>query len=118
MGEHVVADYLYVHNCENAVAFHDCSHLSVITHIVAQHNRRIITTAPNNLFGHEKGSCNVIVESLNLECGTGLKPEISQLEYGVYDSDKRLHGSLVWHKPWGKQEFPVVCSDDFVIKHF
>ena len=118
LGEHVVADYLYVHNCENGLAFHDCSHLSVITHIVAQHNKRIVTTAPNDLFGHKKGPCNVMIESLNFECGAGTKPEISQLEYGVYDPDGRLHGSLTWHKPWGKQEFPVVCGDQFEIKHF
>ena len=118
LGEHVVADYLYVHNCENAISFHDCSHISVVTHIVAQHNKRIVTTAPDGLFGHKKGPCNVIVESLNFECGTGLKPRISQLEYGVYDPDKRLHGSLTWHKPWGKQEFPVVCGEQFEIKHF
>ena len=118
LGEHVVADYLYVHNCENAISFHDCSHLSVITHIVAQHNKRIVTTAPNGLFGHEAGKCNVIIESLNFECGVGFKPAISQLEYGVYDPDGRLRGSLVWHKPWGKQEFPAVCEDKFEIKHF
>jgi hypothetical protein len=118
LGEHVVADYLYVHNCENGVAFHDCSHLSVITHIVAQHNRRIITTAPDMLFGHAKGPCNVIIQSLNFECGTGLKPEICQLEYGVYDPDCRLRGSLCWHKPWGKKEFPAVCGERFVISKF
>ena len=118
LGEHVVADYLYVHNCENAISFHDCSHISVVTHIVAQHNKRIVTTAPDGLFGHKKGPCNVIVESLNFECGTGLKPRISQLEYGVYDPDKRLHGSLTWHKPWGKQEFPVVCGEQFEIRNF
>ena len=118
LGEHVVADYLYVHNCENAIAFHDCSHVSVITHVVAQHNKRIITTAPDGLFGHEKGACFVIIESLNFECGVGFKPAISQLEYGVYDPDERLRGYLLWHKPWGKQEFPAVCGPKFEIKRF
>jgi hypothetical protein len=118
LGEHVVADYLYVHNCENGIAFHDASHLSVITHIVAQHNRRIITTAPDMLFGHGKGPCNVIIQSLNFECGTGLKPEICQLEYGVYDPDCRLRGSLCWHKPWGKKEFPTVCGERFKVESF
>lgn len=115
LGEHVVADYLYVHNCEEGVTFHDCSHLSYITHIVAQHNRRIVTTAKNNLFALPSGPCNVIIESLNFECGTGLKPAISQLEYGVYDPEKRLHGRLGWHKPWGAQEFPAICSEGFEI---
>ena len=118
LGEHVVADYLYVHNCENGIAFHDCSHMSVITHVVAQHNRRIVVTAPDGLFGHAKGPCNVIIQSLNFECGTGLKPEICQLEYGVYDPDERLRGSLCWHKPWGKKEFPAICGEKFEITKF
>ena len=118
LGEHVVADYLYVHNCENGITFHDCSHLSVITHVVAQHNRRIVTTAPDMLFGHGKGPCNVIIQSLNFECGTGLLPAICQLEYGVYDPEGRLRGSLCWHKPWGAQEFPAVCSEKFKISRF
>ena len=118
LGEHVVADYLYVHNCENAIAFHDCSHMTVINHIVAQHNKRIITTAPDGLFGLPKGSCYVIIQSLNFECGVGFKPAVSQLEYGVYDPDERLRGSLCWHKPWGKKEFPAVCGERFTISKF
>ena len=61
LGEHVVADYIYIHNCENAITFHDCSHLSVITHVVSQHNKRILTTAPDMLFGHRSGPCNVLI---------------------------------------------------------
>ena len=118
LGEHVVADYLYAHNCENAIVFHDASHLSIITHIVAQHNKRIVTTAPDMLFGHGKGPCNVVIETLNFECGSGLRPAISQLEYGVYDPDQRLCGRLTWHKPWGKKEFPAVCGDSFKITRF
>ena len=118
LGEHVVADYLYIHNCEEGVTFHDCSHISVINHIVAQHNTNIVSTTTTSLFGMEKGPCNVKIDTLNFECGTGLKPAVSALKYGVYDPDGRLHGSLVWHKPWGKQEFPSVCSDKFEIKRF
>ena len=117
-GEHVVADYLYIHNCEEGLTFHDCSHLSVINHIVAQHNTVILSTTTTELFGMPKGPCNVLVDTLNFECGTGLKPVVSALKYGVYDPDNRLHGSLCWHKPWGKQEFPSVCSEHFEIKHF
>lgn len=118
LGEHVVADYLYVHNCEEGVTFHDCSHLSVIHHIVAQHNTVILSTTSTELFGMPKGPCNVLIGTVNFECGTGLSPHISQLKYGVYDADKRLRGSLMWHKPWGKQEFPVVCDTSFEIKQF
>ncbi|MCQ2413670.1 MAG: glycoside hydrolase family 55 protein [Clostridia bacterium] len=118
LGEHVVADYLYVHNCEEGITFHDCSHLSVIHHVVAQHNTVILSTTTADLFGMPKGPCNVSVGSVNFECGTGLKPAVSQLRYGVYDPENRLHGSLVWHKPWGKKEFPAVCSEQFEIKRF
>ena len=118
LGEHVVADYLYLHNCENGIVFHDSSHLSVITHVVAQHNRRIVVTAPDRLFGHRKGPCNVWIQTLNFECGMGLKPAVCQLEYGVYDPDGRLHGSLTWHKPWGKQEFPVLATENFKVDQF
>ena len=118
LGEHVVADYLYVHNCEEGITFHDCSHLSVINHVVAQHNTVIVSTTTSELFGMPKGPCNVLIGSVNFECGTGLKPAVSQLKYGVYDPENRLRGSLVWHKPWGKQEFPAVCGEGFEIKRF
>ena len=117
-GEHVVADYLYIHNCEEGLTFHDCSHLSVFNHIVAQHNTVIISTTDTELFGMPKGKCFVDIGSVNFECGTGLWPEVSQLKYGVRDTDGRLRGSLKWHKPWGKQEFPVLCTEKFKIEHF
>ncbi|MBQ7921908.1 MAG: hypothetical protein IJ325_04935 [Clostridia bacterium] len=117
-GEHVVADYLYIHNCEEGITFHDCSHLSVIGHIVAQHNRIILSTTTADLFGMPKGPCNVLVETVNFECGSGHKPAVCVLKYGVHDPENRLHGSLTWHKPWGSQKFPTVCGDSFAIRHF
>ncbi len=117
-GEHVVADYLYIHNCEEGLTFHDCSHQSVIQHIVAQHNTVIVSAARDALFGMHKGPCNVEIVSVDFECGTGLHPAVSQLKWGVYDPEGRLHGSLVWHKPWGKQEFPCCCSERFVVRQF
>ena len=118
LGEHVVADYLYVHNCEEGVVFHDCSHMTVIQHIVAQHNRRIITTTREKLFGHEKGPCRVQICSLNFESGKGLQPEICRLEYGVYDPDGRLRGELLWLEPWGDRVFPAICDPRFKITQF
>ena len=118
LGEHVVADYLYIHNCEEGVVFHDSSHLTVIQHIVAQHNRRIITTTREELFGHGKGPCRVQIGSLNFESGKDLKPRISQLEYGVYDPENRLRGQLLWLEPWGERKFPAVCGDRFQITRF
>ena len=118
LGEHVVADYLYVHNCEEGITFHDCSHLSVLHHIVAQHNTVILSSTTTDLFGMHKGPCNVQVDTLNFECGTGLLPKISALRFGVSDPENRLHGSLTWHKPWGEQEFPVQGAEHFIIRKF
>ena len=118
-GEHVVADFLYIHNCEEGITFHDCSHLSAINHMVAQHNAVIVSTTDTYLFGMKKGPCNVRIGSVNFESGTGLKPTISQLQYGVRDNEGRLHGSLKWHKPWGEPKvFPIICSDKFKVEQF
>ena len=117
-GEHVVADYLYIHNCEEAITFHDSSHLSVINHIVAQHNAIILSTTRTDLFGMGRGPCNVKIGTVNFESGKGLKPAVCQLQYGVYDPEGRLHGCLTWHEPWGEQKFPTVCSDRFEVKQF
>ena len=106
-GEHVVADHLYVHNCEEAVTFHDSTHYSSIGHIVAQHNRRILTALPDRTFGHRASSIFVDIGCLNYETGRGCLPEVSRLEFGVWDPDSRIHGTMQRHLPWGDPEFPV-----------
>lgn len=118
LGEHVVADYLYVHNCEEGVTFHDSRHLTIINHIVAQHNKRIVTTTTTNLFGHVKGECNVEIGSINFESGRGLSPTVDALEYGIYDPENRLVGYARWFQPWGEQEFPVCGAAKYHITHF
>ncbi len=118
LGEHVVAEYLYVHNNEEAITFHDCSHLSTVNHIVAQHNRVIISTTRGYLFGHKPGPCRVKIDTLNFEGGQGFKPAVSGLVYGVYDPDNRLHGSLVWHEPWGKRLFPIEGAEKLEVRKF
>ena len=118
LGEHVVADYLYIHNCEEGITFHDCSHLSVINHIVAQHNAVIISTTDVELYGNKKGKCNVMIGTVNFECGSNLKPEICQLQYGVRDTENRLRGGLYWHKPWGAKVFPVLGAENFSVQRF
>lgn len=107
LGEHVLADYLYVHNCEEGLVFHDSTHLSLVTFVVAQHNARIVTTTRDTLFGHPKGVCNVSFGGIDVEAGDGATPAVSALEYGVYDPENRLRGTLRWHAPWGLAEFPV-----------
>ena len=118
LGEHVVADYLYVHNCEEGIVFHDATHLSVINHVVAQHNRVILSTTVTDLFGHPRSRCNVIVGSVNFESGRGLLPEVSELVYGIYDPESRFHGSLVWHQPWGDGKFPIEGARNFKVSRF
>ena len=118
LGEHIVADYLYVHNCEEGIVFHDATHLSVINHVVAQHNRVILSAAPDRLFGHRAAPCNVIVGSVNFESGHGLLPAVSRLVWGVRDPDNRFRGSLVWHQPWGDGKFPVEGAKNFKVTRF
>ena len=120
LGEHVVADYLYVHNCEEGIVFHDATHLSVINHIVAQHNRVILSTSRGYLFGNKPARVNLIVGSLNFEGGQTVAepPMVSKLVYGVYDPDNRLRGSLVWHEPWGAGVFPVEGAEKLKIERF
>ena len=118
LSEHVIADFLYVHNCEEGITFHDSSHISSIQHITAQHNKRIISTTTTKLFGHAKGPCAVEIGSLNFESGRGLSPVVDALEYGVYDPENRLRGYVKWYQPWGEQAFPVKGAENFHITHF
>jgi len=118
LGEHVVADYLYVHNCEEGIVFHDATHMSVINHVVAQHNRVILATTTTDLFGHARAPCHVIVGSVNFESGHGLLPEVSRLVAGISDPENRLRGSLVWHQPWGDGKFPIVGAKNFTVTRF
>lgn len=97
LGEHTIASYLYVHNCEEGVVFHDSTHLSMINHIVAQHNGAILATTREKLFGHRKGICNVIVGGIDYEHGKGTLPKVSRMRYGVYDPENRFRGSVVHH---------------------
>lgn len=108
-GEHVVADYLYVHNCEQAIVFHDCSHLSSIGHVVAQHDQKILASTECALFGMPKGPCYVEIGSIDFEPGAPqYQPEVSNMTHGLWDPENRLHGSLKYHigYPAGKDWFP------------
>lgn len=111
LGEHTVANYLYVHNCEEAIVFHDSTHLSMINHVVAQHNRCVLSTTRERLFGHRKGICNVIIGGIDYENGKSALPKISRMKYGIYDPENRLRGSVVHHLGFpgdGRSTFPVV----------
>ena len=110
LGEHVIADYLYVHNTEEAVVFHDSSHLSHIHHIVAQHNQKILCTTRNRLFGMAKGPCYVIIDGVDYEPGgANYLPAVSNMTHGVWDPENRMHGSLKYHMgcPVNQDWFPI-----------
>lgn len=120
-GEHVYADYLYAHNCEQAVVFHDSTHLSKIVMLVAQHNRTILATTRGVLFGNQPSMVNVSVDMVDYEGGqlTGVPPYVSHLKYGIFDPDNRLHGSLVWREElWGAKVFPVEGAKNFHVRKF
>ena len=119
LGEHTVASYLYVHNCEEAIVFHDSTHLSMINHVVAQHNQCILATTRTNLFGHRKDICNVIVGGIDYETGGGTLPEVSRMKYGVFDPENRFRGSCVHHLGWpgnGRSFFPVEGGKNMSIR--
>ena len=119
-GEHVIAEYLYVHNCEDGIVFHDSSHISSLNAVVAQHNTRVLTTTTTELFGHPKGPCAVLVGSLNIENGYLSDPKVHHLEYAVYDPENRLIGSLRWFLPmWQKdyEKFPVCGAKNYKISY-
>ena len=120
-GEHVVADYLYVHNCEQAIVFHDCSHLSSIGHVVAQHNQKILASTECDLFGMPKGPCYVEIGSIDFEPGAPqYQPEVSNMTHGLWDPENRLHGSLRYHMgyPVGKDWFPREGGKFFKTERF
>lgn len=120
LGEHVVADYLYVHNCEEALLFHDVSHISMIYHVVAQHNRVVVATTRGVFSGMAPGPCCLEIGIIDIEPGTGLPPESSILTYGVYDPDHRLHGNMRWFMPhWVREpKFDCICGEDFKVSRF
>lgn len=120
LGEHICADYLYVHNCEEAVVFHDATHLTTIGHIVAQHNRVILSTTRGKMFGNNPDRVNLTVGVLNFEGGQTVAspPEVSKLVYGVFDPENRLHGSVQWHEPWGLGVFPVCGAEKFRVDKY
>ena len=109
MGEHVTANYLYVHNCENGIVFMDSTHLSLINHVVAQHNQKVVTAGEHGLFGMRKGRIYVIIQGIDLEAGHDTKPDVSQMKYGLWDPENRFYGSIKWHHgyPTGRDYFPI-----------
>lgn len=120
MGEHICADYLYVHNCEEAICFHDATHMSTIGHVVAQHNRVILSSTRGRLFGNNPDKINLTIGVINFEGGQTVPspPEVSKLVYGIYDPDNRFRGTVTWHEPWGAGVFPIYGAERLSVKKF
>lgn len=106
-GGRLTATSLCLQNCEKAVTFFACPHLSTVQHLLSQHNRIIIATARHALFGIEQGACHLALNTLECEDGVGLRPQVSQLYYAVLDPENSLHGRLAWHKTKGDGKFPI-----------
>ena len=122
-GEHVIADYLYAHNCEEAMVFHDVSHISMINHLVAQHVGILVSTTHDVLYGMSAGPCNLEIGIIDNEPWAVMPPACSGLKYIVYDPQNRLHGSMRYHTghlPLSDVgfEFPIVCSEQFKVSRF
>lgn len=121
LGEMVVADYLYAANCEEAIVFHDVSHASTIQHVVAQHNRTIVSALRQETLGLIP-SKNIFVNigGIDFEHCHGHKPTACNMRYGVYDPDNRIHGSLKWHCGWPVRDdfFPVEGAAHMNISRF
>lgn len=119
-GEHVVADYLYVHNCMEGIVFHDSSHLSHINHVVAQHNRIILSALRQPTFGL-RPSHNIYfqINSIDFERGE-LEPIDYKLEYGLFDPDDQLKGKITYHSgyPCATADFPVRGGKNMIVSKF
>jgi hypothetical protein len=119
-GEHTVADYLYVHNCEEAIVFHDSSHLSHIHCVVASHNKIIVSALRQPTF-ELPSSMDVyfIIDSIDFEAGTN-KPDAYRMQYGVYDPDDRMKARITYHCgfPVARSPFPVCGGKNVVAEKF
>ncbi|MFA6566966.1 MAG: glycosyl hydrolase family 28-related protein [Victivallales bacterium] len=123
LGEMVVADYLIAANCEEAIVFHDASHLSFIQFIVAQHNKTIVSAFRQDTFGLKaSNNINVEIGNIDFETGHGTKPSAYDMQYGVYDPDNRIMGYLKWMgQKWesaGGDFFPVAGAANMKIIKF
>ncbi len=115
-GENVMADYIVVLNCEEGLVFHDASHLSHIHHLVAQHNRSIVSALREDTFGLKVSrNIYVLIDSIDFEAGTN-KPDAYRMQYGVYDPENRMHARMTYHSgyPVADAPFPV-CGGEHVV---
>ena len=125
MAEHTHANYVYLHNNEQALVFvRACYHLSDIQFVVAEHNRIILSVPQESVFGHPydpEQPIRVKVRGVSIEDGIGNLPRANQLKYGVSDPDNRLYGSIEYYIAQFtlfKPTFPVLGAHHFRIHEF
>lgn len=109
--EHTCAENLYVHNCEYGVCFADATHPAIINRVLTQHCTRIFCALPNLTFGHRADWINLIVNENDYETGEGTLPVISRMQYGVWDPDNRMRGSITYLQGYpgnGQCFYPVL----------
>ncbi len=129
LGEMLVADYLTIANCEEAIVVNGHTELSQIQHVVSQNNRIIVSALRRTTFGMQPSpfGCHVNFGAINFEhCNgepgqmAGSPPYAYNMRYGVYDPDNRIRGSLQWYcgYPPNDDYFPVEGAAHLTIRRF
>lgn len=116
LNEHLMAGHLYVHNCENGLVFTGMSHQSMISLVTAQCNRRVVCAAPKGLYGNTwwDGCAFIEIGCISYETGRAnvdswsMNPPCNHMEFGVWDPEDKLYGSVGYHSGWPLfEEFKV-----------
>ncbi|OPZ97513.1 MAG: Pectate lyase superfamily protein [Planctomycetes bacterium ADurb.Bin412] len=130
LGEMLVADYLSVTNCDEAIMVHGFTELSHIQFVVSMNNRIIVSAMRQPTFGMvppPRKFMHVSIGLINFEhCRgekgnpEGSKPRICNTQYGVYDPDNRIRGRLQWYCGWPPNDafFPVEGGKNMDISRF
>jgi hypothetical protein len=128
LGEMLVADYLTVANCEEAIVVNGFSELSHIQHVVAHNNRIVVSALRQPTFGMKPSrNCHVSIGTINFEHCKGEKfhpegfpPVAYNMQYGVFDPENRIKGCLQWYCGWPPNDdyFPVEGAANMTIRRF
>lgn len=117
--EHTTVEHLYVHNCEYGVCSVDATHPAILNRVLTQHCTRIFCALPNGTFGHRADWINLIVNENDYETGEGTLPTISRMQYGVWDPDSRMRGSITYLQGYpgnGQCFYPVLGGTNLTLR--
>ncbi len=130
LGEMLVADYLTVANCDEAIMVHGFTELSHIQFVVSMNNRIIVSAMRQPTFGMKpppRRFMHVSFGLINFEYCRGdkenpvaSKPVACNTQYGVFDPDNRIRGNLQWYCGWPPNDdyFPVEGAKNMDIRRF